>query len=208
MQTLSYFFLGMVLSFLGQLPLGTMSFTATQIAVQENFRNAWKYALGVAVIEMMYLYGVLWGIQWVNKNPVLFIIFNWISVFVFLILGMLAFAVACKQEKNKKTLLLNNRIDRFLLGIIMSALNPAQIPFWFIWTDYFLTMGWLASGTASFNIFTMGAGSGTVGGLAVYIYGGNWLVSKMKTSNRTLNILMGIIFILAAGLQLYRMLRH
>lgn len=89
----------------------------------------------------------------------------------------------------------------------MSALNPAQIPFWFIWTGYFINLGLLKPGFAAFNLFTLGSGVGTMGGLIIYMYGGNWLVSKMKASNRTLNKLMGIIFIIAAVAQLYRVLR-
>jgi hypothetical protein len=46
-----------------------------------------------------------------------------------------------------------------------------------------------------------------MGGLIVYMYGGNWMVTKMKTSNRTLNKLMGFIFIVAAVVQLVRTLR-
>ncbi len=112
-----------------------------------------------------------------------------------------------KQEKEKKALLLNYPLNRFLLGLSMSALNPAQIPFWFIWTGYFINQGLLKSGFAEFNLFTLGSGIGTLGGLIIYMYGGNWLVKKMNTSNRTLNKLMGIIFIIAAVAQLYRVLR-
>ena len=49
---------------------------------------------------------------------------------------------------------------------------------------------------------------GSLAGLGVYIYGGRWLISKMKASNKQLNIFMGIVFILAALLQLYNMLFH
>ena len=101
---------------------------------------------------------------------------------------------------------MNSRIDRFLLGMSMSALNPVQIPFWFIWTGYFLNQGWLKPGFTHFNVFTLGAALGTIAGLVVYMYGGNWLVAKMKTSNRTLNKIMGVIFIIAAIAQVYRVL--
>jgi threonine/homoserine/homoserine lactone efflux protein len=206
MQNLASLFLGLILSFLGQLPLGTMSMTATQIAVQENFRQAWKYSLGVALIELVYLRAVLSGMQWIIGHELLFSIFNWITVAFFLTLGVLSFIAAQKQEYAKKALLLNNRIDRFLLGMSMSALNPAQIPFWFIWTGYFLNQGWLKPGFTPFNVFTLGAALGTIAGLVVYMYGGNWLVTKMKTSNRTLNKIMGVIFIIAAIAQVYRVL--
>ena len=198
--------LGWLLSFLGQLPLGTMSITATQIAVQENFRNAWKYSLGVAIIEIIYLRLVLSGVDWIMQHKLFFDILGWLTVVVFLVLGIMSFVAARKQPENKKALLLNNKLNRFLLGISMSTLNPAQIPFWFIWSSYFMDIHLLAPGFAEFNSFTLGAGLGTVCGLTLYMYGGNWLITKMNTSNRTLNKIMGIIFMIAALAQLYRMI--
>src|SRR5664279_3492513 len=113
MQNLFSFFLGILLSFLGQLPLGTISITATQIAVQENFRNAWKYSIGVMLIEMVYLRLVLSGMQWIIGHQTLFIIFNWITVLLFAIFGVLILIAAQKQGTEKKALLLNNHLNRF-----------------------------------------------------------------------------------------------
>jgi threonine/homoserine/homoserine lactone efflux protein len=205
MQMVSAFLLGMILSFLGQLPLGTLSLTATQICIQENFRNAWKYSLGVAVVEMIYLRLILSGMQWILLFPSLFHIFNGITAVLFLILGIGSLMAAQKQKNDKKALILNYPMDRFLLGAGLSALNPAQIPFWFIWSAYFLNAGWLKPGLISFHFFTIGSGLGTLGGLAAYMYGGYWLVTKLKTGSRTLNTVTGIVFIIAAGVQLYRL---
>ena len=206
MHLLFIFLLGWLLSFLGQLPLGTMSITATQIAVQENFTKAWKYTLGVAIIEIAYLRLVLSGVDWIIRHKIFFIVLGWMTVVVFLILGYLSFVAARKQQENKKAVLLNNGLDRFWLGISLSTLNPAQIPFWFIWSSYFMDIRLLSSGFRELNLFTLGAGLGTISGLALYMYGGNWLITKMNTSNRTLNKFMGIIFIIAAIAQLYRMI--
>lgn len=60
--------------------------------------------------------------------------------------------------------------------------------------------------TSQFNIFTAGAGFGSLAGLAVYIHGAKWMLTKMKTSNRALNIFIGIVFILAGLFQLYNIL--
>jgi threonine/homoserine/homoserine lactone efflux protein len=199
--------MGFLLSFLGQLPLGTMSMTSTQIAVQENYGNALKFAIGVTLIEMCYLRLVLAGVDWILGHKLLFTVFNWLTVVLFLALGVFSFIAANRQHHEKKALLLNNNFNRFLLGVSMSALNPAQVPFWFIWTSYFMDAGWLSRGFESFNYFTAGAGAGTMVGLVVYIYGGNWLVKKMNTSNKTLNKIMGVIFIIAAVAQLYRVLK-
>jgi threonine/homoserine/homoserine lactone efflux protein len=199
-------FLGFLVSFLGQLPLGNMSFTATQIGLQENIRNAWRYSIGVALVEMVYLRIALTGMNWIVEHRVWFIALGWITVAMFLVLGILAFRTANRQQGEKKALVLNNKLDRFLLGIMMSALNPVQIPFWFLWTSTFIQTKVLPVDPFDFNLFTVGAGSGTLAGLAVYIHGGNWLVTRMNTSTKTLNKVMGIIFIITALIQLYRML--
>jgi threonine/homoserine/homoserine lactone efflux protein len=120
-------------------------------------------------------------------------------------LGFLAFRAADKKGEEKKALILNNKLHRFILGITMSALNPVQIPFWFLWSSTFIQAKLLPTTALDFNLFTIGAGTGTIGGLAVYIHGGNWLVNKMKTSNQTLNKVMGVVFIITALIQLYRM---
>ena len=145
------------------------------------------------------------GVDWIMQHKLLFMILGWLTVFVFLILGAISFITAFKQQKEKKALLLENEFNRFLLGLSMSALNPAQIPFWFIWSTYLLDNGALGSDTVSFNVFTFGCGAGTIAGLALYMYGGNWLITRMNTSNRTLNIVMGFIFMIAGAAQFYRM---
>jgi threonine/homoserine/homoserine lactone efflux protein len=127
---------GWLVSFLGQLPLGAMSLTATQIAVKENFTNAWKYAIGVALIEIVYLRLVLIGTDWVIKHQLFYEIFGWAAVLMFLIFGVISFISAIRHKEGEKILLLKNNIDRFFLGISMSVVNIAQIPFWFIWSAY------------------------------------------------------------------------
>ena len=204
MEIFSSLFLGLILSFLGQLPIGVISLTATQIAVQENFRNAWKYSLGVALIEMIYLRLVLSGIQRIIGRSLIFTIFNISTIIFFIVIGIISLKSAQKQDENKKGLLLQNNMNRILLGITLSALNPAQIPFWIIWTGYFVNLNWLRPGFVYFNLFTLGSGLGTICGLIVYMYGGNWLVAKMKAETRALNKAMGLIFFAAAIVQLYR----
>jgi threonine/homoserine/homoserine lactone efflux protein len=199
-------FLGFLVSFLGQLPLGNMSFTSTQICVQEGVKKAWQFAFGVAIIEMVYLRFALTGMDWIVKHRLWFLALGWLTVAMFFVLGILAFRTANKQHAEKKALLLHNKLNRFVLGLMMSALNPVQIPFWFLWTSTFIQTKVLPVEKLPFDLFTAGAGGGTLAGLAVYIHGGNWLVSKMKTSNKTLNKVMGVIFIITALIQLWRML--
>ena len=205
-ELLKVFFIGFLISFLGQLPLGNMNLTATQLSVQENLRNAWKYGLGIVLVEIIYLRLALTGMDWVVEHKQLFRIMGWLTVILFVALGVLAFVMARKQTSAKKGLLLNNKMNRFLLGMVVSGINPAQIPFWFLWSTQLLNSKILSPTNAQFNLFTAGAGLGSLAGLALYIHGGKWLITKLKTSNRGLNIFMGIVFVLAGLFQLYNML--
>lgn len=205
-KLIEVFFVGFLISFLGQLPLGNMNLTATQLSVQENYRSAWKYGAGIVIVEIIYLRLALTGMDWVVDHQQLFAIMGWLTVIVFIVLGILAFVMAHKQTGAKKGLLLNNKMNRFLLGIVVSGINPAQIPFWFLWSTQLLNSRVLMPTTSQFNIFTAGAGLGSLAGLAVYIHGGKWMITRLKTSNRGLNIFMGIVFIFAGLFQLYNML--
>ena len=199
-------FLGILVSFIGQLPLGNVNIAATQLNVQESQKNAWKFAAGLVVIEVTYLRLALTGINWIITNKLLFIILGWTTVALFMILGVASFMAARKQSEDKKALMLNNKLDRFLLGLSISAVNPVQIPFWLTWSLYLINAKMLHPVAIEYNVFTIGAGIGTLSGLAVYIYGGKWAIQKMKANNKSLNKFMGIVFIVVAFLQLYKMI--
>jgi threonine/homoserine/homoserine lactone efflux protein len=183
-----------------------MNMTATQLSVQEGYKKAWYFGIGVAIVEIIYLRFALTGMDWVAQHIIFFKTLGWLTVVIFFVLGIMAFITARKQAIEKKGVLLNNKLHRFFLGSSISALNPLQIPFWFLWSTQLIQNGVLKTTTAHFNIFCLGAGLGTLAGIGVYIHGGNWAITKMKTSNKTLNLIMGCVFFITALIQLYRML--
>lgn len=200
---LRVFFTGLSISMLGSLPLGTLNVTAMQVAIQENTRNAIKFALGVALVEILYVRISLTGMNWVLAHERLFYILEWITVFLFLVLAASSFITAGKSRE-QKNILLNNNMNRFILGFTMSAVNPVQIPFWFIWSTYLMSNGILAATGGQFNMYTAGIGTGTLLALAIFIFAGKWVVTKLNASQRIINITVGIIFVLSAAFQLYR----
>jgi threonine/homoserine/homoserine lactone efflux protein len=200
------FFVGWLISFLGSIPLGNMNMIATTISVQEGSKNAWKYGVGIALIEIVYLRVALQGMDWVSRNTLVFTILGWLTVALFLVLGVLTLVKTKKQKEVKKSPLMNNNVDRFLLGMSLSALNPIQIPFWFTWSISLIKTGILQPSNANYNFFTIGAGVGTVVGIAMYIHAGKWAIKKMGANNKALNYVMGVVFIVTALIQLYKII--
>jgi len=201
---------GLLISFLGQLPFGNMNLAATQMGMQESYSKAWQYGVGITIVEMIYLRISLTGMSWIIEHKIIFEIMGWLTVALFLILGIVSVVKAYKQkagDKEEKGLLLRNNMNRFLLGISMSAINPVQIPFWFIWANIMVQRNVLTAGNnTQYLFFTLGAGLGTLAGLALYIHGGSWLIKKLKAGNKTINYIMGGIFIVTALIQLYKIL--
>ena len=113
--------MGFLVSFLGQLPLGNMSFTSTQIGLQEGFTKAWQFASGVAIVEMIYLRFALTGMEWVVAHQILFQLLGWLTIIMFLIfgiLGMLIVICALRDRPPKMAAMVNAAIKKRLLFII------------------------------------------------------------------------------------------
>lgn len=204
-EIIRIFFTGLLISLLGALPLGTLNITAMQVSIQENSRNAIKFSLGVALVEIAYVRISLQGMTWVINHHTLFYVLEWVTVLLFVILAISSF-VSAKKSRDQKNMLLDNKMNRFFLGFTMSALNPVQIPFWFIWSTYLLSNNILKPIETQFNSYTVGIGFGTLLGLAIFIFAGKWLVNKLQASHRAINITVGIIFAISAAIQLYRVI--
>lgn len=204
-ELLLVLFTGFGVSFLGQLPLGNLNVAATQIGVEESIKNAWLFSIAGAIVEVVYLRIALNSSEWLMHNKMLFNYMNWFTVVLFYVLGFLSIRKAIKQkEPEKKGLLIDNNINRFVLGLMLSAVNPMQIPFWFFWGTYFIQNGTVKPTSTDFNLFTAGACLGTLSGQVIYIHGGKWLIQKLKASHKILNIIMGAVFIISASIQVYK----
>jgi len=208
LDLIKVFFTGMFISFLGSLPLGSLNVSAMQVAIEEDIKNAIRFSLGVALVEILYVRLSLKGMDWVMAHEQLFYILEWITVVLFLVLAFTSFRAASKKTGERKNILLNNNMNRFWLGFTMSAINPVQIPFWFIWSTYLLSNKFLLPTEWQFDVYTVGIGIGTLSGLALFIYAGRWMVNKINAGHRAINIAVGLVFLVSAIIQFYRVVKH
>src|SRR6185312_3824225 len=116
------FLWGMIVSFLGSLPLGTLNVAAMQISVQENIQKAIYFSLGSLLIEMIYVRISLVGINWIRKQKILFKWMNWIALGIVLALAVGSF-IAATGDHHAKNVMLDNNMNRFLLGLLLSSIS-------------------------------------------------------------------------------------
>jgi threonine/homoserine/homoserine lactone efflux protein len=207
MGLVKVFFWGMIVSFLGSLPLGTLNVAAMQISVQESIQNAIYFSLGSLLTEMIYVRISLVGINWVRKQKVLLKWMEWIALAIVLALAVGSF-IAATHEHHAKNVMLNNNMHRFVLGFLLSAISPMQIPFWFGWSTVLFSKNILQPKNSYYNFYIVGIGLGTLLGNCVFIFGGKYIVEKLNANQSILNWVIGGIFALTAIIMFIRILLH
>jgi threonine/homoserine/homoserine lactone efflux protein len=207
MPLLRIFFTGMFISFLGTLPLGTLNVSAMQISVSDGISPALYFALGALLVEIIYVRLSLVAMNWVSKQKRLLFTLEWVTLFVLAALSVSSF-YAASQPGVTSNPMLSNTVDRFWLGVMMSAVNPVQIPFWFGWSTVLFTRNILHPTESNYLTYIGGIGLGTLAGNCLFIFGGKLLVSKLNTNQHLLHIIIGCVFGFTALIQLWKMIRQ
>jgi threonine/homoserine/homoserine lactone efflux protein len=207
MPLLRIFLTGMFISFLGTLPLGTLNVSAMQISVSDGIRPAMYFASGALLVEVLYVRLSLVAMNWVRKNKKIFLILEWLTLIIILALAASSF-YAASQTTVQKNPILSNTIHRFWLGVLMSAINPVQIPFWFGWSTILYSRKVLQAKNSHFNAYIAGIGLGTLIGNSVFIFGGQLLVDTLHAKEQVIQVVIGSVFALTAFIQLWKMIRQ
>ena len=205
-KLLKIFFTGLLISFLGSLPLGTLNIAAMQISISDGLKPAFLFSLGSLTAEMVYVRLSLVAMDWVRKQQRLFKILEWVTLAIVLALAVSSFYAALHPSVSKNVILSSN-MNRYLLGLGMSAVNPVQIPFWFGWSTVLFTKGVLLPRNSHYNLYIIGIGIGTLIGNLVFIFGGKLIADKINTNQHILNWVIGGIFALTALIQLYKIIK-
>lgn len=198
---------GFLISALGSLPLGALNITAMQVALSGGLVNGIFFSLGVALVEVLYVRISLVGIHWLLRHEALLRVMDWVAVIIVLLLAAGSFNAAMHPSAGK-SFILNTRLPFFVLGLLMSALNPVQLPFWLGWSSFLFTRKILKPRADFYNWYTAGIGAGTLAGLAVFVYGGRFLVDVFHARQAFINYALGIVFLITVLLQIIKIMKH
>ncbi len=197
---------GLLVSFLGTLPLGTLNIAAMQISISDGVFQAVLFSLGSLTAEVIYVRISLVAMDWVSKQEKIFRILEWVTLFIILALAFFSFYAALNPVVNKNVIL-SSSLHRYWLGLFMSALNPIQIPFWFGWSTVLFSKKILLPRNDHYNVYIIGIGIGTLIGNMVFILGGKFVGELLKNNQHILSWIIGGIFFITALLQIWKMSR-
>jgi threonine/homoserine/homoserine lactone efflux protein len=204
---LKIFFTGMLVSFVGSLPLGTLNVAAMQISVSDGVTQAMLFSVGSLIAEVIYVRISLVAMDWVRKQELFFKILEWVTLAIVLALAIFSFYAAFHPSEGENKIL-SSTLPKIILGFTMSALNPVQIPFWFGWSTVLFSKKILLPRNDHYNFYIIGIGIGTFAGNLVFIFGGQFIADKISNNQHILNWVIGGIFTITAIIQAWRMIRR
>jgi len=204
---LKVFFIGMLISFLGSLPLATMNVAAIQISISEGVSSAMLFSLGSLLVEMIYVRISVVAISWIQRQKKLFRILEYVTLLIVLALAASSFYSALHPE-TEKNVVLSSTLPKLLLGAAMCAVSPGQIPFWLGWSTVLFSKKILLPRKDYYNAYIAGIGIGTFTGNCIFIFGGMLIASSISRNQHIVSWIIGGIFLATALFQIWRMLKR
>lgn len=168
MLLLQVFIVGLVFSFLGSIPPGTMNICVLQLGLERKIATAFRFSLAVALIEYPYTWIAVVFEDWLTSTPGIEQNFQLITASVMTVLGV--FMLWSARKPSEFSVRFNE--SGFRRGLILSILNPMAIPFWIGVTAYLKAQGWIDLSTPLLlHGYLLGTAVGVLILLIIFMYG-------------------------------------
>jgi threonine/homoserine/homoserine lactone efflux protein len=192
MLHLQVFIVGLVFSFLGSIPPGTMNLCVLQLGLERKVAIALRFSIAVAIIEYPYTWIGVQFEYWITSSPAVIENFQLITAIVMTAMGLLNIWSA--QKPTEFTTRFNE--SGFRRGLVLSILNPMAIPFWIGVTAYLKAQSWIDLSTTSLlHVYVLGTSIGAFLLLLLFTFLAHRL-SGYVTNNRVVKMVPGITLLL------------
>ena len=140
---LQVFLIGLVVSFIGSNPPGTLNILVLQLGLENKIKTALRFALAVALVEYPYAWIAVEFEQWIMSSPLVLQNFQLTGATVMTTIG--AFSLWSARKPSDFSVKFQQ--SGFRRGLVLSILNPQAIPFWIALTAYLKIEGWIVLDT-------------------------------------------------------------
>ena len=194
MNLITYFFLGLLTTIIGALPLGTTNVAVINTTIKENIQSALKIVYSAALAEMILVIVAL------NFNMQ---IENFIGMNIILLLGR----KECIKNENEECIIIKKRRynpSKQVLGFILGLVNPTVLIYWILVISFLrkkMIHLDISLEYSLLGLFLVGVFLGKV--LTLYGYGkfSHTLKLKMKNITTKINRVIGILLVVVSLFQ-------
>lgn len=192
-----------MISFVGALPLGVLNSTAFQIAALQSVHAALQFAVVVVLVELIVVRLTLAYSNRINFNTKLY---KYVLLITVVLLLYFAFSSFFSQSTDDKmitgTSLFPMIKSTIIIGLLLSALNPIQVPFWMGWNSVLLECKILNKKPSMYLSYILGIGVGSMAVLILFISAGTYIFQNYGQYNSIIKFTMGCFYL---GFSLYLM---
>ena len=192
MTALVNFLVGYLASFVGLIPPGLLNMTAAKIGVKQGRKPALIFSIGVIVVACIQTGLGLAFARYIEQHPEIVDILQKVTLGIFLALTFYFFALAKDTRREIPKGVKRSKTNRFLYGILLSALNMLPIPYWVYVSISLSALSWFFFNPQVLGWAIFGSAMGTFSMLLIYIY---FFRRKLPIGNFgfNLNYLLGAI---------------
>jgi len=187
---------GLLISFLGSLPFGTLNITAFNIAAVQNIGDAILFAVAVVFIELLAVVITLKSANKIDFKSKLFYFASPLAIILLFYLAVSSFSSALNpDEVNVNAHLFPMIHSPILLGLLLSVLNPLHIPFWMGWNTALIGKGLLKNTKKMHHFYMTGIGVGSIAAYLIFIFSGNFIFKNYQEYNYIIAFILGLLYL-------------
>jgi threonine/homoserine/homoserine lactone efflux protein len=205
LQAIKTFTAALAISFLGSLPIGTLSAGVVHYQLKAGWLAALQFGMAAIVMELVMVMVALIAVEKLAAHKKLFPVFRWVGIVLMLTVAIL---LVLNNGSNGASANEDGQgfANPFIAGFVLSLINPLHIPFWIGWSVVLRTRGWLHDGFGFSMLFGTGAAIGTAVALLLYALFGKWLVQTWHVSQWYIHVAVACMLAGTAFYHLYKLM--
>lgn len=203
--------LGFLISFVATALPGLLNMTAAKVSLKDGRTSAKIFAAGASTVVLVQAYLAVSFAKLISRSPEIIAELQEIGVCIFSVLTIFFFFFAKKKKKKKKhemEVKPHSKVNRYLMGAMLSALNFFPIPFYVFVTVSFSRGGVIAFTALPTLLFVLGIVAGAYTVFYLYIVAFKKFEHKTEFFMRNVNYFIGSITGIIAIVTLIKMLRN
>lgn len=204
MTALVNFIVGYLASLIGLIPPGLLNMTAAKIGVKQGRKPAMVFSLGVLIVVCLQTGLGLAFARYIERHPEVVDLLQKVALGIFLALTFYFFVLAKDTRREIPKGVKRSKTNRFLYGLLLSALNLLPIPYWVYVSISLSALGWFFFDPLVIGWAILGSAMGTFSMLLLYIH---FFRRKLPIGNFgfNLNYLLGTITALISIITVIRL---
>lgn len=204
MTAIVNFIVGYLASLIGLIPPGLLNMTAAKIGVKQGRKPAMVFSLGVLIVVCLQTGLGLAFARYIERHPEVVDVLQKVALGIFLALTFYFFVLAKDTRREIPKGVKRSKTNRFLYGLLLSALNLLPIPYWVYVSISLSALGWFFFDPLVIGWAILGSAMGTFSMLLLYIH---FFRRKLPIGNFgfNLNYLLGTITALISIITVIRL---